>query len=83
MRNYWKTFIMLYLNRERISVVHLDARPAGDQEVAGSSPAGSGNISFVEIDHEIYIFNGHSLSERQLSVSGEECEQTLFNRLED
>ena len=28
----------------QVSVVHLDGRPTGDQEVAGSIPTGSGNI---------------------------------------
>ena len=31
-----------------------DARPTGDQEVQGSISAMSGNIFFVEIDHEIF-----------------------------
>ena len=35
------------------SVGLLDARPTGDQEVAGSTSGGSAN-SFVEMDHEIF-----------------------------
>ena len=35
------------------SVAHLDARPTGDQEVAGRPPLGW-HYSFVEIDHEIF-----------------------------
>ena len=34
-------------------MVQLDAPPTGDQEVAGSTPAGWQH-SFMEIDHEIY-----------------------------
>ena len=37
-----------------------DAHPNGDQEVAGSIPAGSGNIFLVEIDNEILLY-GHAL----------------------
>ena len=35
-------------------MAQLDARPASDQEVAGSISAGSSNISFVEINQEIF-----------------------------
>ena len=35
-------------------MAQLDARPAGDQEVAGSISAGFSYISFVEINHEIF-----------------------------
>ena len=35
-------------------MAQLDARPTGDKEVAGSTPAEIGNIFFVEIDHEIF-----------------------------
>ena len=61
-------------------------RPTGDQEVAGSSPAEVGNISFVEIDHEIFstvILSLPLIQERQLSVSGERMCTILVNRLED
>ena len=34
-------------------MAQLDARPTGDQEVAGSTPILSRQHSFVEIDHEI------------------------------
>ena len=34
------------------SVAHLDARPTGDQEVAGSTP--TGNILSWRFDHEIF-----------------------------
>ena len=35
-------------------VAQLDARPTGDQEVAGSTPRRGRQHSFVEIDHEIF-----------------------------
>ena len=52
----------------------LDARPTGDQEVAGSTPVGPTTF-FVEIDHEIFSMVILSLplsliQDRQLSVSG-------------
>ena len=37
-----------------------DARPTGDQEAAGSTPAEVGNILSWRFDHEI-VFYGHSL----------------------
>ena len=48
-----------------------DARPTGDQEIAGSVPAESGNM---EIDQELFSMVILSLplnQEGQLSVSGE------------
>ena len=42
------------------SVAHLDVRPTGDQEVAGSTPAGSTTFFFLfffvswRFDHEIF-----------------------------
>ena len=36
-------------------VAQSDARPTGDQEVAGSIPAGVRYNSVVEIDHEIFL----------------------------
>ena len=61
-------------------------RPTGDQEVAGSTPAEVGNISFMEIDHEIFstvILSLPLIQEGQLSVSGERMCTLLVNRLED
>ena len=45
-----------YFSIKPASVAQLDARPAGDQEITGSIPAGFGTFchSFVEIDHEIF-----------------------------
>ena len=51
------------------SKAQLDARPTGDQEVAGSTPAGSETF-----DHEIFstaILSLPLIQEGQLSVSGE------------
>ena len=51
-----------------------DVCPTGDQEVAGSVPARSSNISFVEMDHEMFstiIVSLPLIQEGQLSVSGE------------
>ena len=56
-----------------------DACPTGDQEDAGSIPAGSANI-FSWIDHEIFstvILSLLLIQERQFSVSGERmCTRT-------
>ena len=54
-------------------MAQLDARPTGDQEVAGSTHVGSAT-SFVEIDREIFsmvILSLPLIQEEQLSVSGE------------
>ena len=69
-------------------MAHLDARPTGDQEVAGSTPRRGRQHSFVEIDHEIFsavILSLPLIHEGQLSVSGERmCTiGLLVNRLED
>ena len=54
--------MLIYLETEKTEkiflsetalVTQLHARSSGDQEVAGSIPAGSGNI-LAEIDHEIF-----------------------------
>ena len=75
---YWLSIV-----RRPASVAQLDARPTSDQEVAGSTPAGS--PTFFR-DHEIYFTVILSLSliqEGQLSVSGERMCTMLVNRLED
>ena len=67
------------------SVAQLDARPTGDQEVAGSTPPGRQH-SFLEIDHEMFstvILSLPLLQEGQLSVSDERMCTVLINRLED
>ena len=66
------------------SVAQLDARPTGDQEVVGSTPAEIGK-SFVEIDHEIFatvILSLPLIQEGHLSVSDERMCTILVNRLE-
>ena len=66
-------------------MAQLDARPIGDQEIAGSTPP-SRQHSFVEIDHEIFstvILSLPLLQEGHLSVSGERIGTILVNRLED
>ena len=55
-------FSLLLLSRKAnlpASVAQLDARPTGDQEVAGSTPAEVGNILCG--DWSWNIFYGHSL----------------------
>ena len=67
-------------------MAQLDARPTGDQEVAGSIPAEVGHILSLEIDHEILstvIFSLPLIQEGQLSVSGERMCTVLVNRSED
>ena len=64
-------------------MAQLDARPTGDQEVAGSTPPGRQH-SFVEIDREIFstvILSLPLIQEGQLSVSGERLRTIPVNRL--
>ena len=59
-------------------VAQLDARPTGDQEVVGSTPAGLATF-FREIDHEIFsaaILSLPLIQEEHLSVSGERMHNT-------
>ena len=68
------------------SAAQLDARPTGDQEVAGSTPAEVGNILSRRFDHEIFsmaILSLLLIQEGQLSVSGKRMCIILVNRLED
>ena len=56
------------------SVAQSDARPTGDQEVTGSIPANVRQLSFAEIDNEIFstvILALPLIQEGQLSVYGE------------
>ena len=57
-----------------------DAHQAGDQDVAGSIPAVSGNILLWKIDHDLFstvILSFRLIQEGQLSVSGErKCTST-------
>ena len=64
------------------SVAPSDARPTGDQEVAGSVR----QHSFMKIDHEIIstvIVSLPPIHEGQLSVSGERMCTSTGNRLQD
>ena len=66
-------------------VAQLNARPTGDQEVAGSTPPDR-QQSFVKIAHELLstvILILPLIQERQFSVSGERTCSILVNRLED
>ena len=80
-----KTYFLILPLIWPASMAQLDARPTGDQEVAGSTPA-ERQHSFVEIDHEIFstvILSLPLIQEGQLSVSGERMCTILVNRLED
>ena len=62
----------------------LDARPTGDQEVAGSTRVG--NILSQRFVHEIFstdILSLQLIQEGQLSVDGERMHTILVNYLED
>ena len=61
-----------------------DARSTGNQEVAGSTPTGSGN-SFVEIDHEIFstVILSHWFKTGSFQFRAKECPQKPFNSSED
>ena len=64
----------------------LDARPTGDQEVAGSTPAEVSNILSWRFNHEIFstvILSLPLIQEGQLSVSGERMCTILVNCVED
>ena len=71
-------------------MAQLDARPTGDQEVGGSTPAGSAtswvsNILSWRFDHDIFstvILSLPLIQKGQLSVSGERICTILVNRLE-
>ena len=69
-------------------MAQLDARPSGDQEVAGSTLAGPETVfrGLVEIDYKTFSTVIHSLpliQKGQLSVSGERMSTILVNGLED
>ena len=67
-------------------MAQFNARPAGDQEVAGLTPCRVGNILSWTFDHEIFsvvILSLPLIQEGQLSVSGERMCTILVNHLED
>ena len=68
------------------SVAQLDARPTGDQEVAGSIPVEVGNILSRRLIMKYFLRSFSPLpliQEGQTSVSGEQMCTILVNRLED
>ena len=71
--------------RKPASVAQLDARPTGDQEVAGSTPTEVGNILSWRLIMEFstVILSLLLIQEGQLSVSGGRMCTILVNRLED
>ena len=83
MQNRIYIYVLSYMCYVPTSVAQLDAHPTGDQEVAGSTPAGRQH-SFVEIDHEIFcmvILSLPLIQEGQSSVSGERMCTILVNCL--
>ena len=81
---------ILYLSRYlfgrlKFSVVQLDLRLTGDQEVAGSTPPGLQHF-FVDIDHELFstvILSLSLIQEGQSSLSVERMCAVLVKLLED
>ena len=68
------------------SVARLDDRPTCDQEVAGTTIAGSATFFRGDIDHEIFstvILSLPLIQEGQLSVPGDIMCTLLVNCLED
>ena len=66
-------------------MAQLDARPTGDQEVAGSTPAEVGNILSWRLIMKYFLqsFSLPLIQEGQLSVSGERMCTILVNCLDD
>ena len=60
-----------------------DACPTGDQEVAGSIPAGSATFFCGALIMKYFLRSLPLIHEGQLSVSGERMCTLLVNRLED
>ena len=54
MHSNMNIFQMEFISRKKVSMAQLDARPIGDQEIAGSTPRRVRQHSFVEIDSEIF-----------------------------
>ena len=66
------------------SMAQLDAHPTGDEEVAGSTPAGSATFFRGDLIMKYFLRPFSALiQEGQLSVSGERMCTKLVNRLED
>ena len=67
------------------SVAQLDARPTGDQEVAGLTHAGSATVFRGDLIMKYFLrsFSLLLIQEGQLSVSGKRMCTILVNCLED
>ena len=66
------------------SVAQLDAPPTGDQEVAGSIPAGSATFfRDLTMKYFLRLFFRPPIQEGQLSASGERMCTLLVNCLEN
>ena len=66
-------------------MTQLDVRPTGDQEIAGSTPAGSATF-FYKMDKEVLsmvIFSLPLIQEGHLSASGKRMSTILVNHIED
>ena len=63
-------------------MAQLDARPTSDQEVAGSTPAGSAAFFRGDLIMK-YFLSLPPIQEGQLSASGKRMCTLLVNRLED
>ena len=64
-------------------MAQLDARPTGDQEVAGSTPAGSATFFRGDLIMKYFLRSFSPFREGQFSVSGERMCTVLLNRIED
>ena len=66
-------------------MAQLDARPTGDQEIAGSTPPDRQH-SFADIDHEMFstaILSLPLIQEGVCQFLVKECAHVLINGLED
>ena len=66
-------------------VAQLDSHPTGDQEVVGSTPAGSATFFREELIMKYFLLSFFSfplIQEGHLSVSGERMCTVLVNRFE-
>ena len=80
------TLSHVFSRDEKNCVSHYkQVKPTGDQEVAGSTPAGPATY-FVEADHKIFstvILSLPLIQERQLSFSCKRMRTKLVNHLEN
>ena len=82
---FFRKIRMLLLFSQPASVAQLDARPSGDQEVGGSTPAKVGNILSWRLimKFSTVILLLPLIQKGQLSVTGERMCTILVNCLED